>query len=95
VGLAHGIPLIVAGGDIDKPEIAARVAASGAGIDLRTGRPSAKRILRAYQRISLEPAFRTRAAEIADELARHDSEAEICELLEELIERGGPLTRAR
>jgi UDP:flavonoid glycosyltransferase YjiC (YdhE family) len=93
-GLAHGIPLIVAGGDIDKPEIAARVAASGAGIDLRTGRPSAKRILRAYQRISLEPAFRTRAAEIADELARHDSEAEICELLEELLERGGPLTRA-
>ena len=37
--LAHGIPLVVAGGDLDKPEVAARVAWSGAGVNLRTGRP--------------------------------------------------------
>ena len=33
--LSHGIPLIIAGGDLDKPEIAARVAWAGAGVNLR------------------------------------------------------------
>ncbi|RXZ49833.1 glycosyltransferase, partial [Agromyces binzhouensis] len=36
--LAHGIPLIVAGGDIDKPVIAARVAWAGANCARTTGR---------------------------------------------------------
>ena len=40
--LAAGIPLVVAGGDLDKPEVAARVAWSGAGVNLRSGRPSAR-----------------------------------------------------
>ena len=32
--LSHGIPLVIAGGDLDKPEIAARVAWTGAGVNL-------------------------------------------------------------
>jgi UDP:flavonoid glycosyltransferase YjiC (YdhE family) len=35
--LAAGVPLVVAGGTLDKPEIARRVAWSGVGVDLRTG----------------------------------------------------------
>ena len=38
--LAHGVPVVVAGASEEKPEVAARAAWSGAGIDLRTGRPS-------------------------------------------------------
>ena len=38
--LANGVPLMVAGDNEDKPEVAARVHWSGAGINLRTGRPS-------------------------------------------------------
>ena len=38
--LAHGVPLVVAGDSEDKPEVAARVQWSGAGINLHTGRPS-------------------------------------------------------
>ncbi len=45
--LAHGVPLVVAGDSEDKPEVAARVAWSGAGIDLRTGRPSQAMVARA------------------------------------------------
>ena len=41
--LAHGVPLVVAGDSEDKPEVAARVHWSGAGVDLRTGRPSPAR----------------------------------------------------
>ena len=36
--LAHGVPLVVAGDSEDKPEVAARVQWSGAGINLHTGR---------------------------------------------------------
>ena len=38
--LANGVPLVVAGDSEDKPEVAARVQWSGAGINLHTGRPS-------------------------------------------------------
>ena len=44
--LAAGVPMIVAGGDRDKPEVAARVGYSGAGVNLHTGRPSARAVVR-------------------------------------------------
>ena len=56
--LAGGVPLVVAGDTEDKPEIAARVAWSGAGINLRTGSPSAPAIGEAVSRILAKPAFR-------------------------------------
>ncbi len=42
--LSLGVPLVVAGDSEEKPEIAARVAWAGAGINLGTGRPSASQI---------------------------------------------------
>ncbi len=48
--LAHGVPLVVAGDSEDKPEVAARVQWSGAGINLRTGRPSPAMVARAVRR---------------------------------------------
>ena len=38
--LSMGVPLVVAGNTEDKPEVAARVAWTGAGINLRTGTPT-------------------------------------------------------
>ncbi len=77
--LAAGIPLIVAGGDLDKPEVAARVAWSGAGMNLRSGRPSARAVLRAWRRVSTGAAYRANAAHIAARLAEHDGPAEVVE----------------
>jgi len=77
--LAAGIPLVVAGGDLDKPEVAARVAWSGAGVNLRTGRPSARAVLRAWRRVSTDAAYRAHAAHIAARLAEHDGPAEVVE----------------
>ncbi|WP_432492030.1 glycosyltransferase [Kineococcus gypseus] len=51
--LAHGVPLVVAGDSEDEPEVAARVAWSGAGVDLRTARPSVP-ALRAAVRTALD-----------------------------------------
>ncbi len=59
--LAAGVPLVVAGGTEDKPEVAARVAHSGAGIDLRTGTPTPGEVAAAVRRVLDDDAFRTHA----------------------------------
>lgn len=83
--LAAGVPLVVAGGDLDKPEIAARVAWAGAGVDLRTGRPRPLAVLAAWRRVSGDPGYRRRARELAAKLAEHDGPAEVVALTMELL----------
>jgi UDP:flavonoid glycosyltransferase YjiC (YdhE family) len=75
--LTHGIPLIVAGGDLDKPEIAGRVAWAGAGIDLRTGTPRPVAVLRAWRRLAGDSGYRERAEQLGRELRRHDGPREV------------------
>ena len=83
--LAAGVPLIVAGGDLDKPEIAARVGWSGAGIDLRTGRPTAAAVGKAVDRLLADPRYRERAQIIARELRSLGGTATAVDLLEALV----------
>ncbi|HWO17729.1 MAG TPA: nucleotide disphospho-sugar-binding domain-containing protein [Kofleriaceae bacterium] len=86
MALAAGVPLVVAGGSEEKPEIAARVQWSGAGIDLRTGRPKPARIRAAVRRALGEPGFRDRARAIAEDMAVCDAPARGAVLIEQLIE---------
>ncbi len=67
-GLSAGVPLVVAGGDIDKPENAARVARSGAGINLRTGHPRPAAIAKAIVQLLDDPSYARRAGELGAEL---------------------------
>ncbi|WP_188316978.1 glycosyltransferase [Solihabitans fulvus] len=69
--LRHGVPLVVAGGSEDKPEVAARVQWSGTGIDLRTGTPGAAEIAAAVAKVLDDPAYRERAGELAVTLAEY------------------------
>lgn len=62
--LRHDIPLIVAGGDLDKPEVAARIGWHGAGINLRTGTPRPAAIAAAYRAVDSEPSYRATAARL-------------------------------
>jgi MGT family glycosyltransferase len=82
--LSYGIPLIIAGGDLDKPEIAARVAWSGAGIDLRTGRPGIAAIRDAYDRITADPSYAEEARRIGAELRALGGTARAADLIEGL-----------
>ncbi|WP_040165139.1 glycosyltransferase [Microbacterium gorillae] len=66
--LEHGVPLIVAGGDLDKPTIAMHVELAGVGINLRTGSPTEQAIRDATGRILAEPEFRARAEEVGRRL---------------------------
>ncbi|WP_084512940.1 glycosyltransferase [Nocardia mikamii] len=68
--LSHGVPLIVAGDAADKPEVAARVAYTGAGIDLGTGHPSSAALAEAVDRILSTPRFRSAASRLARAMAR-------------------------
>lgn len=63
------MPLIVAGDTEDKPEVAARVAWSGTGIDLRSGDPTPAAIRRAVDTILTTAAFREKARRMAEEIA--------------------------
>ena len=69
-GLAHGVPQVVAGEGMDKGENAARVARSGCGVDLRTGRPGPDAVARAVADVLLpsDPDARFPFAESAARL---------------------------
>lgn len=71
--LAAGVPLVVAGATEDKPEVAARVAWTGAGIDLKTERPDEAMLREAVGALLDTPGHRAAAAKLKDAFARHDA----------------------
>lgn len=82
IALSYGVPCVIAGTTEDKPEVAARVAWSGAGLDLKTSAPTPKAVRAAVVRLLEEPSFRANARRIAEDYARHDAVAESVAVLE-------------
>jgi UDP:flavonoid glycosyltransferase YjiC (YdhE family) len=89
--LSAGVPLVVAGGDIDKPAIAAWVARAGAGINLRTRRPKPEAVAAAVREIVVDPACAERAREIGAELASLGGAQKSVDFLEGLVETAPPV----
>jgi MGT family glycosyltransferase len=88
--LSHGLPLVVAGATEDKPEVAARVAWCGAGVNLRTGAPAPRRIRRAVRTVLTEPHYRAAAQRLQLEVAeQRDPVVVIAETLEDLVPSSG------
>jgi hypothetical protein len=85
MALARGVPIISAGLTEDKEEVSAHVQWSGAGIDLRTNQASPEAVRQAARQILDSSAYRYRARELAQEFARHDTEAELLDLLETCV----------
>ncbi|MFE1599729.1 glycosyltransferase [Methylobacterium sp. ID0610] len=79
--LSHGVPLVAAGLTEDKADVNARIAWSGAGIDLRTNNPAPEAIRRAVRTVLDAPRHRLHARRLAAEFAAHDATAEILRLL--------------
>jgi MGT family glycosyltransferase len=90
--LAHGVPIVVAGATEDKPENAARIAWSGAGVRIRSQSPASGRIRQAVRAVSEMPRYRERAAAIAHEMAGYDAPRTAADLLERLTRSGAPVT---
>jgi len=88
LALSHGVPLAVAGATEDKPEVAARVAWSGAGIDLRTATPTEHALRTTVQRLLTEHRIQQAAQRIAEDYARHDGPRTAADLLEAMVRSG-------
>lgn len=95
IALAHGVPLIVAGTSEEKPEIAARVAWSGAGINLKTKNPTPEQIRAAVREIRLNQQYRFHAERIKTDYARRHAPLEAVALLEQLATTGQPVLRSK
>ncbi len=67
--LRYGVPIVVAPGQEDKTEVAARIAWSGTGVNLRTQHPTPDRIRRAIERVRAEPGYRDAARRIGADIA--------------------------
>ncbi len=80
--LRYGVPLVVAGGSEDKPEVAARVSWAGAGLNLKTGRPKPRALRQAVRTILGDPRYRTRAQALATEYSTYDALARTVSLIE-------------
>jgi MGT family glycosyltransferase len=83
--LATGVPLVVAGNTEDKPEVAARVAWTGAGINLRTGTPSSGAVRAAVRDVLNDGRYLRGARDLEAAFARRDGVAEITALVDEVI----------
>jgi UDP:flavonoid glycosyltransferase YjiC (YdhE family) len=93
--LAHGVPLICAGLSEDKANVSARVAWSGAGIDLKTDKPSPRQIRHAVRTVLRKSAYRRNAERIRADFASHNPPAEAAALLERLADKKAPVLRKR
>ena len=87
IALANGVPLVAAGRTEEKPEVCARVAWSGAGINLKTNQPTPSRIKQAVRTSLSDPRYKLSAARIQADFARHDAPVEAALLLERLAPR--------
>jgi UDP:flavonoid glycosyltransferase YjiC (YdhE family) len=88
LALRHGLPLVVAGQTDDKPEVCARVAWSGAGINLGTSRPEPRQIREAVATVLTDDSHRSSARRIAADFAAYDAPVAIAMLLEQLVATG-------
>lgn len=83
--LSTGVPLVVAGNTEDKPEVAARVAWTGAGVNLKTGTPTPHAVRAAVREVLNDGRHLRSARDLEAAFARRDGVAEIAALVDEVI----------
>lgn len=92
--LSAGVPVVVAPGRAaDKPEIAARVAAAGVGVNLRRRRPRAADIAAAVGTVLADPGYGQRSRVLAVELAGLGGVGTAADLVETLARTRARVTR--
>lgn len=92
--LSAGVPLVVApGGAADKPEIAARIARFGVGVNLKRRRVSPAAVAAAVSEVLGNPSYAKRAQGVAAELEWLGGAGTAADLLEQLAETRAPVRR--
>lgn len=88
--LRWGLPLVVSGTSVDRPEVNARVAWSGAGLNLRQRRPAPETIREAVSRVLTDPAYQRAAARLGAAIAGTDAIRDLLALVDALIAGNAP-----
>jgi MGT family glycosyltransferase len=83
--LSFGVPLVVAGDTEEKAFTAARVAWTGAGINLGTRRPTPEQIRTAVRTVLAGPQYREQAQRLQKNFSRYDALTEIARSVNTLI----------
>ena len=86
--LSHGVPMVVAGDTEDKPEVAAHVAWSGAGVNLHTGHPSDAALGDAVCTVLADPSYARAAKRLQVEIADHHPFDEVAAEIDEVLRAG-------
>lgn len=90
LALAAGIPLVIAGRTEDKIEVSARLAWTGAAINLETSTPEPQALRDAVDAVlDGRQAYRSNAQRLADAMARHQPFDAIAAAVEELAPAAG------
>jgi UDP:flavonoid glycosyltransferase YjiC (YdhE family) len=95
MALSYGVPLVVAGASEDKPEVAARVAWSGAGLNLKTGKPKPQAVRVAVRAVLDNPRHRARARTRASEYPSYDPIARVIQIVETITSAASADARRR
>lgn len=82
--LAHGVPLVFAPWGNDQPDVAARIAWAGAGVDLRVRTPSPEALATAVHTVLTDDGYRRAAGRIRAEFADYPGGERAATLLEGL-----------
>jgi MGT family glycosyltransferase len=87
--MSFGIPIVTAGLTEDKPDVNARIAWSGVGINLGTNEPTQQALRDAVRAMLQEPKYRSRAATMADEFSKIDTRSEILRIVKQATRVSG------
>lgn len=85
--LSAGVPIVIAGETEDKAFVASRIGWSGAGINLRTSRPTAEQLSSAVRKILHEDSYSANARRLQKSFAQHDGLEEVALQVESLLAR--------
>lgn len=81
----HGVPMVIAGVNADKPEVAARAEWAGVGINLKMQSGTKETIKRGVLEILSNKKYRARAHELQTESKAFDCLAVVAETIEEVV----------
>ena len=86
-GIAHGVPMVLAGDTQDKPENGKRVAYCGVGVDLATARPTDAALEAAIREVLGNPAYAAKAKAMQAEAQGMDCVGNVEEMILQLVAR--------
>lgn len=89
LALGHGLPIVVTGGQEDKPEVAARVAWAGVGIRFKDESPEPEALRTAVRTVLEDPSYRTAAQRMSERMKQAPGLDGMARVIDELSTADG------